>query len=53
MIIYKFQINYKIKIKQKACGKFFFCSYNSIAAKVPLKDLTHMLCFQYFISQII
>jgi hypothetical protein len=24
MIIYKFQINYKIKIKQKACGNFFF-----------------------------
>jgi hypothetical protein len=24
MINYKFQINYKIKIKQKTCGKLFF-----------------------------
>ncbi len=36
MINYKFQINYKIKIKQKSCGKFF-CSYNSIATRVPFK----------------
>jgi len=50
---YKFQINYKIKIKQKACGKVVFNSYNSIATKVTLKDLTHMFYLQYLISQII
>jgi hypothetical protein len=45
MINYKFQINYKIKIKQKNVG-MFFCNYNSIVTKVPLKDLAHMLCLQ-------
>jgi hypothetical protein len=52
MINYKFQINYKIEIKQKACG-ICFCNYNSIAIRVPLKDLTHMLCLEYLISQTI
>jgi hypothetical protein len=52
MIDYKFQINYKIKIKQKNV-KNIFCSYNSIAIRVPLKDLTHMFCVQYLISQTI
>jgi hypothetical protein len=33
--------------------EIIFCSYNLIATRVPLKDLTHMLCLQYFISQTI
>jgi hypothetical protein len=53
MINYTFQINYKIKIKQKACGKFVYCSYNSITTREPLKDLTNMFCFQYLISKTI
>jgi hypothetical protein len=54
MQIIKFQIiNYKIKIKQKTCGNYFFGSYNSIATSVPLKDLTHMIGLQYLISQTI
>jgi len=53
MINYKIQINYKFKIKHKACGKKKICSCNSIATKVHLKYLTHMLCFQNLISQII
>jgi hypothetical protein len=52
MINYKIQINYKIKIKQKNVGIIFYI-YNSIATRVPLKDLTHMFCLQYFISKII
>jgi hypothetical protein len=53
MINYKIQINYKIKIKHKAFGKLLFDSCNSIATRVPLKDLTLMLCFQNLISQTI
>jgi len=52
MINYKIQINYPKK-KPKHVRNFVFCSYNSIAIKVQLKDLTHMLCFQIFISQTI
>jgi hypothetical protein len=52
MINYTFQINYKLKSNKNHVG-FFFCNYNSIATRVPLKYLTHMLCFQYLISQTI
>jgi hypothetical protein len=31
--------------------ELFLRSDNSIATKVPLKELTHMFCFQYLISQ--
>jgi len=48
MINYKFQTNYKIKIKQKACGEYIYIYiYNSIATRVSLKDITHMFYFQY------
>jgi hypothetical protein len=33
--------------------EILFYSYNSIATKAPLKDLTHMFYFQYLNSQII
>jgi hypothetical protein len=52
MINYKFQINYKIKLNKKHVG-IFFCSYNSITTRVQLKNLTHLFCFQYLISQTI
>ncbi len=48
MINYNFQINKK-KSNRKHVG-FFFCNYNSIATKMPLKDLTCMFCLQYLIS---
>ncbi len=51
MINYKFQINYKIKIKQKACEKFFF-SYNSIATRVPLKDPYVLSSISHFTNYI-
>jgi len=37
---------------QNMCENIF-CSCNSIASKVQIKDLTHMLCFQNLISQTI
>jgi hypothetical protein len=53
MINYKFQINYNFKNQIESMWEFLFVITISIATRVSLKDLTHMLCLQYLISQTI